>query len=590
MKNENRKWAGRGAGTLALCLVLLGTLAPLAQAAILFQDDTFMTVDSDNIMIDANNSNPTGDKQVQFGNSGTDGVLNWVQLTTKFSLSNSLDVTGGITANTVVDLGGTNGLTGNSPAASRNLLRKNSSPNTAITGAACSALGEVIINTTANRLEVCTTLGAAGTAVWSAPTVTLPQGNPNPTACTAGDLFYNTSTNTLNVCTTTGNPGTWNIAGPQDFEAVYNYDSDKTLTTGGNAFTINTGVGAFTLTSTGTTGINGSATTLKGSGAGAGAVTLDANDNAAGGITGVWGTGGLNFSGPGGGLTYGATGAYNMSGTGASTLTTSTGQLNLSTTVSGDVAVSAAKDITFDDAQLLSAVKMTNTATGWAGTLTGGGIIDNINSFTTYTAGEGASNVGVQDGTLINIFGGTGASSNNLQQALSNINNLVGPGAPNNSILTWYPEYPDTVINKDGTNNNGTLTSDFDTEHYYRWTTTQTAALNDIDLKFRYSLPADFASTGNFTFKYRTQDAVATNDKVDVTVYNVTDSSSCGSALTNNGIAWATATITAATLNGGCAGLSAGDTMEIQVKLYSMKSAGVEHWSQIGVINHLYNN
>lgn len=602
----NTKW-GKRLGMLALGVMLTGMLAPLAQAAILFQDDVFDEVYSDAIKIGSNDAGAVN-TGIQFGADSTaseNGLIQWNIGTNRFSVDHAVDVTGGLTSDNVVDIGGTNGLTGNSPASSRNMLRKDSAPNT---NAACTSLGEVIINTTANRLEVCITTGVAGVAVWAAPTITLPQGNPNPVACTAGDLFYNTATNTLDVCTATGNPGTWNTAGPQDFEAVYNYDADKTLTTSNNPFTINTGTGAFTLTSTGTTGINGSSSTITGSGAGAGAVTLDANNNPAGGITGVWGTGGMNFSGPGATLNFNATGALSLAATGTSGIGTTSGNLNLTTTTTGDVALNSADNVTltsgagdditmtsgddilFDDAQLLSAIQLTNTATGWAATLTGGGIIDNINSFTTYTAGNGASNIGIEDGTLTNIFSPGGASSNNLQQALNNINGLIGSGADNVEDLTFFPEYPDTVIYRDGTSNNGTLTSDYDTEHYYRWTTAQTGALHDIDLKFRYPLPTDFASTGNFTFKFRTQNAVNTESKVDVVVYNVTDAATCGSSLTNNNTAWTTATITAATLNAGCAGLSAGDILEIQVKLYSRKSGGVEHWSQVGVINHLYNN
>ena len=624
MKNVNPKWARRGVGTLALCLMLLGILAPLAQAAILFQDDTFMTVDSDNIMIDANNSIPAGNKSIQFGNSATNGVLNWVQGTARFSLDHALDVTGGLTTDNVVDIGGTGGLAGNSPASSRNMLRKNASPNTAVTGAACSALGEVIVNTTANRLEVCTTLGAAGTAVWSAPTITLPQGSPNPITCSPGDLFYNTTTNTLNVCT---GVNTWGIAGPQDFESVYAKDADKTLTTSGGNFTVATGAGNFGVTSTGSTSIGGNTigltsvagTTinaggtssfstssgnlglsstagnlnLTGGGAGAAAINLNSS-NPAGGITGTWGTGGLNFSGPGSAvLNFNSTGAFNVAGTGASTVQTTSGDLSLKTNTSGNVALLATgvgKSITFADANVATPIKFSNTATALNGTFTAGdGILDALNEFTSTAVGAGASNVGTS-GTFTNFTPAT----NDVQAALAAIDTKIGAGAANVEDLTFEPEYPDTVIYKDTLtpNNMGTLTSDYDSvtpEHFYKWTTTQ-AALQNIDLRFRYVLPPDFASTGNFTMRYRTQDATNTNDKVDVTVYNVTDAATCGSSLTNNGVAWTTATITTVALNAGCAGLSAGDILEIRIKLYSLKSGGTEHWAEVGKINHLYNN
>jgi len=621
MKNKNKKWLMKALTILTFTMTLVGLFHATALAAILFQDDTFMTVDSDNIMIDANNSIPAGNKSIQFGNSGTNGTLTWTQTTSRFAIDHATDVTGGLTSDNVVDIGGTNGLTGNSPATSRNVLRKNSSPNTAVTGAACSALGEVIINTTANRLEVCTTIGAAGTAVWSAPTITLPQGGSDPLTCTPGDLFYRTDLAVLRVCT---GVNTWGTAGPQDFESVYAKDADKTLTTGGTAFTIATGAGNFALTSTGATTLNGNTmgltstvgTTIQaggtssfstsagnlgltstagnlnmtGGGAGAAAVNLNAS-NAAGGITGTWGTGGMNFSGPGGILNFNATGAFNVSGTGASTVQTTSGDLAVKTNTSGNVALAASgagKSVTFADANVVTPIKFSNTATALNGTFTAGdGILDALNEFTSTTVGAGASNVGTS-GTFTNFTPAT----NDVQAALAAIDSKIGAGAANVEDLTFEPEYPDTVIYKDGTNNMGTLTSDWDSvtpEHFYQWTTTQ-ASLQDIDLRFRYSLPPDFASTGNFTFRYRTQDAVNTNDKVDVTVYDVTDAATCGSSLTNNGVAWATATITAATLNTGCAGLSVGDIMEIRVHLSALKSAGTEHWAQIGKINHLYNN
>ncbi len=616
MKNKNTNWLTKALTTLTFAVMLAGLFHATALAAILFQDDTFMTVDSDNIMIDANNSIPAGDKSIQFGNSGTNGVLKWTQSTARFAIDHATDVTGGLTSDNVVDIGGTGGLTGNSPASSRNLLRKNASPNTAVTGAACTALGEVIINTTANRLEVCTTVGAAGTAVWSAPTITLPQGGSPPIACTAGDLFYNTTSSYLQVCTTTGNPGTWSVAGPQDFESVYGKDADKTLTTSGGNFTVAAGAGTVALnettlntTSTGATTLNAGATSsfstsagnlgltatagnlnLTGGAAANNAINLNSS-NAAGGITGTWGTGGLNFSGPGGILNFNATGAFNLSGTGASTVQATSGDLTLKTNTSGNVALAATgagKSITFADVNVATPIKFSNTATALNATFTAGdGILDAINEFTSTSVGAGASNVGTS-GTFTNFTPAT----NDVQAALAAIDGKIGSGAANVEDLTFEPEYPDTVIYKDGTNNMGTLTSDWDSvtpAHYYQWTTTQ-AALNHIDLRFRYSLPPDFASTGNFTFRYRTQDAVNTNDKIDVTVYDVTDAATCGSSLTNNGTAWTTATITNITLNAGCAGLSVGDLMEIRVKLYALKSGGTEHWAQIGKINQLYNN
>jgi hypothetical protein len=63
----------------------------------------------------------------------------------------------------------------------------------------------------------------------------------------------------------------------------------------------------------------------------------------------------------------------------------------------------------------------------------------------------------------------------------------------------------------------------------------------------------------------------------------------CGSDTTNGtaGV-WATGTITAATLNAGCAGLSAGDIIEIDVKL--MDNSGGADYADVGYVSLAYNN
>ncbi len=580
--------------SIALGTVLLGMVAQTASAAILFQDDTFATIESDAIMIGSNDAG-VRNTAVQFGNDPTaseNGIINWNISTNRFSVDHPVDVTGGLTSNNAVDIGGTNGLTGNSPASSRNVLRKDSAPNT---NAACSALGEVIVNTTTNRMEVCTTTGAAGAAIWSAPTTTIPSGLTNPLTCSVSDLFYNTTTNQLEVCTATN---VFTVAGPQNFEDIYAYDADKTLTTGGGNFTIAAGAGTVNLNETTLNTTSTGATTLNAGAASSTAIDLNAS-NAAGGITGTWGTGGLNFSGPGSALDFSSTGALTQNATGNSTINVTSGNLNLQTTTSGNVALTATgagNSVTFADANVTTPIKFSNTATALNATFpAGAGILDALNSFTSTAAGSGASNVGVASG-LTNITG------SDVQAALASIDSQIGSNAKKVDTLTFNPQYPNYVISRSGANNQGTLIDDFDSTNkvqYYGWTSNQ-ATLQNMDVRFRFPLPTDFKSlsTANgdsFTFNFRTGLNASTHNKLDFTVRDVTKANTtCGSSLTNfSGTAntWTSVAISAATLNAGCSGgnaLAAGDVIAGDVTFYADNTANAA--AQVGQTNLTYTN
>lgn len=561
MKKIFSKNATKLLSSLALGAMLLGMVAQTASAAILFQDDTFADVESDAIKIGSNDAGAVN-TSIQFGADSTaseNGVMTWDITTNSFGLDHTLNVTGGLSATGQVDFSSATGVR----------LRESSSPNTL---AACATLNEVIVNTSSNTLMICTTTGVAGVAVWTAPSPAVPTGTPNPATCSPGQLFFNTTSATLQVCTATN---TWNTAGPQDFEAVYGYDADKVLTTGGGNFGITAGAGNIDLTNT--TG----KTTITSAAAAADAIELNAS-GASSGITANWGTGGLNFAS--------TTGAFSISGTGASTMNATSGNLNLTTTTSGDIAMVSAGNITFDDATLTAPLKITNTDTALNATFpVGAGILDALNSFTSTSVGSGASNVGVS-GTLTNI-----GSPTDVQAALANINGLVGAGAPNVEDLTFAPQYPDNVIYRDGSNNNGTLVNDFDAtnnQQYFRWST-NSAVQQDLNVKFRFPLPPDFVSTGDFTLGYRTGTVTTTDNKVDVTFTDVTKSNTvCGSSITNaSANAWATATITAATLNAGCTGgtaLAAGDIIEVDVKFFDR--TGGTTFADAGIAKLVYSN
>ncbi len=428
------------------------------------------------------------------------------------------------------------------------------------------------------------------------------EGAANPGTCTEGQLFYNSSDNQVYVCTAAN---TWSNSGPQDFEDVYGIDADNTLTAsgtfdidavgavgidsdagvtiGGTTVGITADGGVLALTGDGTNDIDianaGAALDFDSATANitttstfdvdaTGIVTIDSDaaanlsgaglnltsDGGAVAITGD-GTNDIDLSNAGAALDFDAasfdlltTAAFSIDGTGASNVSATSGNLTLSTITTGDVAIGSADDVTitagddviFDDAQLTGIVQLSDADTDWNAFFTSDGIVDNINQLAEL----------------------------------------------NNEDLTFYPEYPDSVVHADGTNNRGTLESEYDTtqeSNYYHWTTRR-GATQDIDIRFQFALPTDFGTAGDFTFDYRTGTATEGDNDVEVRLYNVTNTTECGNDLTNGTAnVWATGTITAATIAAGCTGgtaLDAGDIVEVQIKL--LDNSGAADFADIG--------
>lgn len=580
--------------------LLMGTalVANSASAAFLFQSDNFHQILSESLLVDSDGAGGSN-SAIRFGADATaseNGNITWNITTNTFEFDNSVDITGDLTANGDVDFS----------AATQTRLREDADPNT---NAACTALGEVIVDTTDDELQICTTVGTPG--VWTAiaagdadtldgldslqflrsdasdnyttGTLTLNAGTvldvnggadfsgstqfimrsgaANPATCTEGELYYNSTDNVLYVCSATD---TWSNAGPQDFEAVYATDADDTLTTSNGNFSIAAGTGEFDVTSTGLIDFN--------------AASFDMD----------------------------LTGTYTVDAVGASHVTTASGTLTLSTTTTGDVALSSADDVTitagddviFDDAQLTTIVQLTDGAgtTGISAEYGTTGIIDAFNIITFYTPGDGADVIGVEDGTLTNV---ALPNSSSVQDALEYLDAAVGAAADNNEVLLFYPEYPDTVIFPDGTSNKGTLESLYDDtndEHFYQWTSNQ-GTTQDMDLRFRFPLPADFLDVNDFTFKYRTGSNTEADNDVEIGIYNATDETAgaptaCATDTTNvSAGAWATGTITEASIETGCTGgtvLDPGDIIEIAVKL--LDNTGAEDYANAGVLFLGYDN
>ncbi len=271
----------------------------------------------------------------------------------------------------------------------------------------------------------------------------------------------------------------------------------------------------------------------------------------------------------GGVLNFAASaGAFTLSGTNTSTIST--------TGPTSDLAFSAGRNITFDDLQLSAAIKLTNTASGFAATLTGGGIVDNINSFTSTTVGEGASNVGTS-GTFTNFTQATP----DVEAALAGIDTKLGVVAADNEVLSWDAEYPNVVVDQTATGR-GKLESLYDVTNgnYYQWTTRQ-ASTQNVNLKFRTPLPADFVAGGNVNLRYKTGNAVVANNSVTLSMKD-SAGTSCGTSAASASVAWATLSLTPV----GCT-LTPGSVVEFAINLMDATNAAGTN-AQVGRLSYSY--
>jgi hypothetical protein len=434
-------------------------------------------------------------------------------------------------------------------------------------GTACTTTGELIMDTNDNTLYVCTNAGTdAWSKVASGGDATTLDGidstqflrSDTSDNFTSGTLtFDNGTTLTVNGVANLGDGGdaitvntnTWDISGAGVASGFTGLTTGGIVSLGDNTGTVTINSSDWDISATGAmTGISGitndAAFTTSG-----GAVSVNNNSNFATDINTGTSTGAVSIGGGSNTVTINSS-TWDISGAGAA---------------SGFTTIDASGNIT------------TSGGTFCIGTTC-------LNE-TTSATDSGAYVIGVFDEF-------DNSNSTTVQGVLNDLDAKIGSNAPNVEILTFYPEYPDTVVWRDGTTNAGTLTSNYDDandEHFYRWTSNN-ATTQDIDLKFRFAIPADFASTGDFTYRFRTGTATEADNDVEMYFYNATDAMAlCGSDTTNGtaGV-WATGTITAATLNAGCAGLSAGDIIEIDVKL--MDNSGGADYADVGYVSLAYNN
>ena len=199
----------------------------------------------------------------------------------------------------------------------------------------------------------------------------------------------------------------------------------------------------------------------------------------------------------------------------------------------------------------------------------------------------------VQNGSAVSVFKIDSSTSTVTLGTATNGSVFTSTGvlfagtARATRTITLVPEYAGGTFTADGSNNNGSLSSDFcssvsllninaavcpaaaDEYNYYAWTTTQGTA-QDYDLYIRYQIPSDY-DTGSMTnMKLTAMGTLGANEIASLDLYkaNATPCGTIADAISSNAT-WATSTN--ATPLGACT-IVAGDIVTFKVKLTAVSS------------------
>jgi len=147
-----------------------------------------------------------------------------------------------------------------------------------------------------------------------------------------------------------------------------------------------------------------------------------------------------------------------------------------------------------------------------------------------------------------------------------------------NATLPFQAVFPNSVARPDGSNNIGTLGSDYDAtnnRNYYRWDTNN-AAQQDIDVVMDVRLPDDFKSfqsSNPIQLDLRTVDTNTANNKIDVTGVDTGGTALTLTGATNlvssSGNTWTSANVG---ITGGT--FTAGSRMQLTFKLSARNNSG----------------
>jgi hypothetical protein len=200
-----------------------------------------------------------------------------------------------------------------------------------------------------------------------------------------------------------------------------------------------------------------------------------------------------------------------------------------------------------------------------------------------------ASAVSIQDNGGASLFAANtstmqvvvGSASNGIVLSANGIQ-LAGT-ARSSRVVTLSPEYAGAAFRGDGTNNTGSLSSDFcantasltlDTSacstsgsiyNYYQWTTTQATA-QDYDIYVRYIMPSNYDAGSMSDLRLAAQSSVS-GQPISLAMYDSTGVL----CTTVNGFTdaavpnWAQGTVTSPI--GGCAAIAADSTVTFKVRV-----------------------
>ncbi len=560
---------------LSATLMVWSMTVPQSQAVIIFQNDAVFQMESDNLQIDSDATTTSGIIYTQFGADSVNyGRINWDITDDRFEFTDNVQFTGSVDMSSATQ------------------VRLREIATLTNPGTPCNNMGEVIVETSTQRLYICTnattdtwanassggdattldgldstqflrsdasdsytsgtlTFNSGTTLDLSAATLLAPRGTADP-VCNAGNtgaLFYNTTSNLLKIC----NGTTFLTTGPQDLESVFATDADKTLTTGNQTFSVNSG--------TGNLNFDGAS------------LSFDGTDNS-------------NF-------TVAANAATNKT-LSISATNAGAGQGNVAINAKSNINLtSSAGSISIDSSTW--DISAAGVASGFTGITSTGNVNFSGSSQTRIREVATVTNGSTACANIGELVVETSSQKMYICTAAAPTNTWKSTGGTKSDTLRFTPQYANTVVYKDGTNNFGTLSEDQDaSESYYEWSSTR-AALNDIELRTRFALPADFRSTGNFTFRAYTGLTANANNKIDVTLVNVTNSgTTCAATIDQTSATaatWDTKTIAASSITTGCTGanqLDAGDIVEVRIKLYDNSTASSA--ARVGYFNWDYNS
>ena len=275
--------------------------------------------------------------------------------------------------------------------------------------------------------------------------------------------------------------------------------------------------------------------------------------------------------------------------------TLQTGNIAMQSAAAGSVGLQV-RGATSQTADLLQ-IQTSTPATVFSIGSTGSALFKNSSNSTTAFR--------IQNAAGTNIFAvDSSASSVQVGSATNGVafsaNGLVYTGtARPTRLVTLDAEYPGATFTADGSNNTGSLSSDFCsgssrqninasacaatiTRNYYQWSNTQATA-QDYDIYVRYQMPSNYATSSMTNLSLQGWGTTTASESLTLALYSDGSGTACstsGNAVTANAT-WGT--VTTASPLGACT-IVAGDTVTFKIHMV----AGQNNAVRAGAISFSY--